>query len=206
MTQTIVPENLRPIGLEELSDIANELRTLAVWAEYRKLAVDLFGPEAAYLTFSIEGEYNDEGGTAYYIRNFEVLDADRQPMRTRMDAPEWIDVFKNMTLDPTTADDADPEYIEEYDNPRYAYVDRATGQEVDHYAWGRPATDVDYKQVGTEHVVRRWTLSDILEENMSELFADGPRPSDYDDPAFPSDEFDLRTEPPRTFGQVYLST
>src|SRR5581483_3153475 len=77
------------LSLEEIEQAMKEWRQYFVWQEVRDFARNLFGESAYEVRLDYQSEYNDEGGTYYYVRHAEVYDQTGRQLSYDFTAPFW---------------------------------------------------------------------------------------------------------------------
>ncbi len=70
----------RPITNDELAQSYDDLYKILAYNSFVRYATDLYGPNAFRIAYEVNGEYNDEGGTAWSVSSVEVYDADKNDM------------------------------------------------------------------------------------------------------------------------------
>lgn len=122
----------------EINQIAQQLNQYNLWYTARTFIQQFYGDAAASFELEVEGEYNDEGGTAYQLTCINVRDSDRGYVDYDYSKPAWklaLQDEPDLTLD-IHSDDFDEdqlnEYIEEcYSKPEGADDSWVNYQEID---------------------------------------------------------------------------
>src|SRR5262249_54875374 len=64
------------LNRQQLTKLAEQATALAEWTTVRDFALQMYGDKAVKVEIETYGEYNDEGGTDYYIENITAYDKD----------------------------------------------------------------------------------------------------------------------------------
>lgn len=87
--------NYRPVTEDEIHQAIGDLNSLAFYASAKRVADQLYGNNWHKLDVDISGEYNDEGGTNYYVSSISATDAMGNDSEFDLTTEWWMETMDN---------------------------------------------------------------------------------------------------------------
>jgi hypothetical protein len=79
----------RPLTSDEAEKYAHQILKNIEITSYERYARELYGDKAYAVTVDIDGEYDDQGSTDYYVTSVEVVDRESNDLEPDYNLPFW---------------------------------------------------------------------------------------------------------------------